>query len=103
MKQLLIVACCLLLVVGCAKQPTRLTGVVNDAPTVNFKVENPRNLNLWVDGVDFGPIASYTYPHLSVELLPGEHLIEVRNGMQVIYSQTHYFSEHTHRTLEVNR
>ena len=76
MKQLLIIACCLLLVVGCAKQPTRLTGVVNDAPTVNFKVEDPRNLNLWVDGIDFGPIASL---HLSTLclwklLLSGEHI-----------------------------
>ncbi|RUO62222.1 hypothetical protein [Pseudidiomarina insulisalsae] len=101
MNKLIISAVMALTLIACAKQPTRMTEVVNDAPTANFKVANSAGLELWVDGVSFGALEQYSYPERAVELVPGEHLIEVRRNGQVIYSQRIYFSEATHRTLEI--
>ncbi|CUA87370.1 hypothetical protein [Pseudidiomarina woesei] len=102
---ILIMAAVLVTVVsltGCAKHPTKMTTVVNDAPTVNFNVADSTGLSLWVDGVSYGPLEQYQYPNKSVELISGEHRIEIRRGTSVIYSEKHYFSEQTHRTLEIN-
>ncbi|RUO48008.1 hypothetical protein [Pseudidiomarina donghaiensis] len=87
---------------GCAKHPTKMTTIVNDAPTVSFNVSDSTGLSLWVDGVSYGPLEQYQYPNKSVELISGEHRIEIRRGNDTIYSEQHYFSEQTHRTLEIN-
>ncbi|MRJ42195.1 MULTISPECIES: hypothetical protein [Idiomarina] len=92
----------LTLAVGCAKQPTRTTTIADTAPQVSFKVADAAGLELVVDGVSYGDLAQYTYPERAVQLVPGQHLIIVRQGEQVIYQESRYFSEATQSTITIN-
>lgn len=89
---------------GCAKQPTQLTEIRDLRPLVSFNVTgSAQQMTLYVDGQTYGPISQYLYPQAAVRLLAGEHLIEVRHGQSVIYSETRYFSEGLDYTIQVGR
>lgn len=102
MKRFIIVFTLILGLAACAQQPTRMTQINNDAPTVNFTIADPSGLELFVDGISYGTLAQYLAPNKAVELISGEHLVEVKRNGNTIYSEKHYFSESTHRTLELN-
>lgn len=101
MRLLLIVCISLMMLSGCAKQPTRFTQIEDTSPTVNFKVEQANGLELWVDGLAYGAVEQYLYPNKALSLLPGQHLIEVRRGGRVVFSEQMYLSPSTYRTIEV--
>lgn len=101
MKQLLVLFLCTMVLVGCTKQPTEFTSVVDDSPTASFNVPDSSDLTLWVDGISYGKLALYEYPSRALKLIPGQHVIEVRRDQQVIFKEKHYFSEATHRTIDI--
>ncbi|WP_194755490.1 hypothetical protein [Aliidiomarina indica] len=101
MRILLILCISLVVLGGCAKQPSRFTEIQDTSPTVNFKVQQPAGLELWVDGLAYGALEQYVYPNKALSLLPGQHLIEIRHGGRVVFSEQVYFSQGTYRTIEV--
>lgn len=102
MKQLLAILLCAFVLVSCAKQPTQFTSVVDSSPTANFKAMDTTGMTLFVDGVNYGSLDQYVYPERAVTLIPGQHVIQIRKNDVVVFTEDVYFSEATHRTIEID-
>ena len=81
----LILVLCFLL--GCS-YGSGSTRAVDDMPTVAV-TGAPVGSTLYVDGIEFG-IASQFTTSTPVEVIPGVHDIEIRQGAEVLHSQKIY-------------
>lgn len=88
---------------GCAKQPVSMTQEVDNRPTVSFSYSDEAiaDYSLYIDGANYGQVEDYMHPERSVRVIPGAHLIEVRNGETVIFTTEVHYSENTHYTVKV--
>jgi hypothetical protein len=77
----------LALTLGCA-YGSGATRSVDDAPTVAV-TGAPEGAILYVDGMEFGLASRFTAA-TPVEVIPGVHVVEIRQGAAVLHSEKIY-------------
>lgn len=100
MKTLIASAFLLTLVLGCAI-PRTTTQVVDGRPKILVK-DAPKGSVLFVDGASMGPAESYNGDPSILFLEPGTHLIEVKAGDRLLFSQRLFLGGGELRTIAVS-
>lgn len=85
---------------ACAiNNPVTVQSVVDDRPLVTFSVSgyDIDQLQLSIDNLDYGPVSQYLnmldLSEAALRIIPGQHLIVVFNGRQLIYQRDVYLGE----------
>ena len=100
MKTLIASAFLLALALGCAV-PRTTTQVVDGRPKILVK-DTPKGAVLFVDGTSMGPAEAYNGDPSILFLEPGTHLIEVKAGDRLLFSQRLFLGGGELRTIAVS-
>lgn len=84
---------------GC-QYPTTGVEITDERPTIAFKGA-PYGSVVFVDGLAHGSAASYDGVKNSLIVEPGSHLVEVRDGGNVIFSQKVFLGSRATKTFVV--
>lgn len=96
---------CAAALVGCVQMPTESQGAVDQRPRIGFTVASDMDSStarVVVDGLDMGPLSRYQDAMGSLPLLPGSHLIQVRDKGRILFQETVYLADGARRSLVVN-
>lgn len=106
LRVLLAVILLSLSVIGCVQMPTEKQTAVDLRPRLTFAVNNPAldpaRLQISVDGLAMGLVASYLAGQQELAVLPGTHLITVTQGNAVVLQERIYVGDGMTKTLQLN-
>ena len=77
--------------------PYSSTRTVNDNPALVI-ANAPAGALLFVDGISVGPAIAYSGEN-ALSILPGQHVIEVRDGQRLLLREEIYLSGNATKTL----
>lgn len=95
-----------LIVTACiSSKPIESTSVVDDRPVLFFVVEGTGSssgaLDIYIDDLYMGDAVKFSATKKGLVVLPGTHIVEVRNGTQVLTSQKIYVGSGISKTIPV--
>ncbi len=86
-------------------KPIESTSAVDDRPILFFTVEGTGNpsevLGIYIDDLYMGDATEFSAEKKGLVILPGTHLVEIRNGNQVLTSQKIYIGSGVSKTIPV--
>lgn len=86
---------------GCAiRYPASGVEITDERPTIAFKGA-PFGAVVFVDGLEHGRAANYDGVEKSLIVEPGSHLVEVRDGSDVILSERVFLANRATKTFIV--
>jgi hypothetical protein len=91
---------------GCVQYPTEAHGVVDQRPTLSFRMPavDPIRVEarVTIDGLDSGRAGDFIEGAASLRVLPGNHVVRVtaQNG-GVLLDERIYVGDGVHRTLQL--
>lgn len=84
-----------LLTSGCTQMPTEKQSISDMRPQISFKVEgeNALNSHVLVDGLDMGMVSDFIDGQAAVRVLPGQHIVKVTSGSNVLLEEKVYLGD----------
>lgn len=80
--------------------PTENVEVTDERPAVAFR-SAPAGSQVFVDGVAMGPADKFDGKKNVLQIEPGTHVVQVRQGGQVLFSQTVFLGARATKTFIV--
>ncbi|CAA0105819.1 Uncharacterised protein [Halioglobus japonicus] len=88
-----------------SSKPIESTSAVDDRPVLFFTVDgtgsSSEGLAIYVDDLYMGDAENFSAKKKGLVVLPGTHIVEIRNGTQVLTSQKVYVSSGVSKTIHV--
>lgn len=99
----LLVSVFALMLSACVQTPTQNTQVVDDRPGLAFELSSSaaEAYELKVDGVSYGRVEQYLAGENRLRIIDGSHLVELRKGGDVVFTQKVYLGAGSNRILKV--
>jgi len=95
---------CLVLLAGCVQMPTEHQGAVDLRPHIGFNVApniGVSNARVLIDGLDAGPLSHYQNGAGTLRLLPGTHVVQVRDDTRLLFDDKVFLADGANRTLNL--
>lgn len=86
--------------IAACQYPTTNVEITDERPTIAFKGA-PFGAVVFVDGLEHGSVANYDGVENSLIVEPGSHLVEVRYGGNVIFTERVYLGNRATKTFVV--
>jgi hypothetical protein len=73
-------------------------------PRIGFRVDpgiGGSGARVLVDGLDAGPLSDYRDNAGALTVLPGNHLVQVKEGTRLLFEEKVFLSDGAHRHLSI--
>lgn len=100
-------AACIALLAGCVQMPTEHQGAVDIRPVLGFSVPAESGIDsakarVLIDGLDAGPLSNFQNSAGTLRVLPGSHLVQVKDGPRLLFEDKVFLPDGAHRSFNLS-